>query len=57
MDDSTFKFLKNWSYNVAGDICFDNEDILHWLNASTYRKKISSIILESMSPSKEWKKR
>ena len=52
MDDSTFKFLKKWSNDVAWCITHESDDLNH-----SNDKKIVSIILESMSPSKEWKKR
>lgn len=52
MDDATFIFLKRWADDVAWDMTYYDNDLCH----SDY-KKITSLILESMSPSKEWKKR
>jgi hypothetical protein len=52
MDDATFIFLKRWADDVAWDMIHQSDDLYH-----SDGKKITSLILESMSPSKEWKKR
>jgi hypothetical protein len=51
MNDAEFNFFKLWSHDVAWDIAHKEETSF----APIYVKKIQSIILESMSPSKGWK--
>jgi len=53
MDDVEFKFLRDWADDVAWDIIYSSENTLDCY--AIFRQKITSIILESMSPAKVWK--
>lgn len=56
INDDMYKTLKYITDILAFDICRNHEDEnWHWLDSPRYRRKVQSVILESMSTSKVWK--
>ena len=56
VNDQEFKFLREWADKLAWNMLFDETELNGGIIINSgHIKKISSILLESMSSAKGWK--